>query len=84
MEKGVGGAPPLSGLVFPFPFAHEALQHLSGLPKHLSVMLDIAWYPPEHFRTPIPFVQYIDLHRRTIPELLMTSEITSGTPNYLR
>ncbi len=40
--------------------------------------------PPEHIRTPRPFVQYIDLHRRTIPELLMASGFTSGTPNYLR
>ena len=42
---GEGGAQPLSGLVFPLPLAHEALQHLSGPPKHLSVMLAIAWYP---------------------------------------
>ena len=36
---------------------------------------------PEQFRTPIPFVQYIDLHLRTTPELLVMSPISSGTPN---
>ena len=40
--------------------------------------------PPEQFRTPIPFVQYTDLHLRTIPELLVMSGISSGTPNNLR
>ena len=39
-----GGAQPLSGLVCPLPLAHEAPQHLSGLPKHLSVMLVITRY----------------------------------------
>ena len=38
---GVRGAQPLSGLVCPLPLAHEAPQHLPGLPKHLSVMLVI-------------------------------------------
>ena len=75
--KGAGAHHPLVGWFAPSPLAHEALQHLLGLPKHLSVLA-----PPEHFRTPIPFVQYIDLHRRTITELL--SGITSRTPNYLR
>ena len=41
---GEGGAQPLSGLVCPLPLAHEAPQHLSGLPKHLSVMLVITRY----------------------------------------
>ena len=39
------GNQPLVGWFAPSPLAHEALQHLSGLPKHLSVMLAIAWYP---------------------------------------
>jgi hypothetical protein len=43
--KVCGGAQPLSGLVCPLPLAHETLQHLPGPPKHLSVMLAIAWYP---------------------------------------
>ena len=42
---GEGGAQTLSGMVCSFPLAHEGPQHLSGLPKHLSVMLAIAWYP---------------------------------------
>ena len=41
---GEGGAQPLSGLVCPLPLAHEAPQHLPGLPKHLSVMLVITRY----------------------------------------
>ena len=44
MGIGEGGAQPLSGLVFTLPSAHEAPQHLSGLPKHLSVMLVITRY----------------------------------------
>ena len=43
--KGVGAHYPLVGWFSPSPLAHEAFQHLSGLPKHLSVMLAIAWYP---------------------------------------
>ena len=44
MGIGEGGTHPLSGLVFPLPLAHEAPQHLPGLPKHLSGMLVITWY----------------------------------------
>ena len=44
-ERVWGAHHPLVGWFAPSPLAHEALQHLSGLPKHLSVMLAIAWYP---------------------------------------
>ena len=81
---GEGGAQPLSGLVCPLPLAHEAPQHLSGLPKHLSVMLAIAWYLPELIRCPNNIVQYIDLYVSTISRLLVMSAISSGTPNNLR
>ena len=30
------------------------------------------------------FIQCIDIHRRTIPELLVMSGISSGTPNNLQ
>src|SRR3954464_9200697 len=43
-ERVWGAHQPLVGWFAPSPLAHEALQHLSGLPKHLSVMLAIAWY----------------------------------------
>ena len=42
---GEGGAQPLSGLVAPSPWPMKPPpQHLSGLPKHLSVMLVITRY----------------------------------------
>ena len=44
-ERVWGAHHPLVGWFSPSPLAHEALQHSSGLPKHLSVMLAIAWYP---------------------------------------
>ena len=44
-ERVWGAHHPLVGWFAPSPLAHEALQHLPGLPKHLSVMLAIAWYP---------------------------------------
>ena len=44
LGEGGGGAQPLSGLVCPLPLAHEAPQHLLGLPKYLSVMLAITQY----------------------------------------
>ena len=45
MRWGGRGAQPLSRSVCPLPLAHEALQHLPGPPKQLSVMLAIARYP---------------------------------------
>ena len=74
--------PPLSGLMCPLPLAHKAPQRLSGPPKPLTDKLVVTRYP-EQFRTPIPFVQYIYLHLRTILELLVTFGISSGTPNNL-
>ena len=44
-ERVWGAHHPLVGWFAPSPLAHDALQHLPGLPKHLSVMLAIAWYP---------------------------------------
>ena len=82
---GVGGKPALSGMVFPLPLAHEAPPPtLAGAPE---IPFGHAGYhpvPSEHFRTPKPFVQYINLHLRTIPGLLVTSGISSGTPNNIR
>ena len=81
---GEGGAQPLSGLACPLPLAHEAPQHLPGLPKHLSVMLVITRYLRNTPGLQKPFVQYINLYLQTIPELLITSGISSGTPNNIR
>ena len=39
---------------------------------------------PKHFRRPNPSILYINLYLRTIPELHVTSRISSGTPNNLR
>ena len=81
---GEGGAQPLSGLVFPLPLANEAPPTLAGAPEIPFGHAGHHPVPPEHFRTPKPFVQYITLHLRTIPEHLVTFEISSGTPNNLR
>ena len=43
-ERVWGAHHPLVGWFAPSPLAHEALQHLPGLPKHLSVMLVITRY----------------------------------------
>ena len=53
-ERVWGEHHPLVRWFAPSPLAHEALQHLSGLPKHLSVMLAIAWYPWNTFRLQYP------------------------------
>ena len=81
---GEGGAQPLSGLVCPFPFGPLGPPTLAGAPETPFGHAGHSLVPPEHFRTPIPFVQYINLHRRTIPELLVMSGISSGTPNNIR
>ena len=39
---------------------------------------------PELFRNPNNNFPYINLYLRTIPELLVTSGISSGTPNNIR
>ena len=41
-------------------------------------------YAPETFRCPHDNFPYINLYLRTLPELLVTSEISSGTPNNIR
>ena len=41
-------------------------------------------YAPETFRCPHDNFPYIKLHLQTIPELLVTSGISSGTPNNIR
>ena len=41
-------------------------------------------YAPETFRCPYDSFPYINLYLRTIPELLVMSEISSGTPNNIR
>ena len=76
---GEGGAQPLSGLVCPIPLAHGAPQHLSG---PLETPFGHAGHHPvplEQFQIPIPFVQYINLHLRTIPEFLVTSDLIRDT-----
>jgi hypothetical protein len=81
---GERGAQPLSGLVCPLPLAHEAPQHLPRPPETPFGHAGHHPVPPEQFRTPIPFVQYINLHLWTIPEFLVMSGISSGTLNNLR
>ena len=41
-------------------------------------------YAPKPFRCPNSIVLYINLHLRTISELLVMSMISSGTPNNIR
>ena len=41
-------------------------------------------YATETFRCPFNHFPYINLYLRTITELLVTSEISSGTPNNIR
>src|SRR3954466_6402537 len=41
-------------------------------------------YAPEPFRCPYDNFPYINLYLRAIPELLVTSGISSGTPNNIR
>ena len=40
--------------------------------------------PPEHFRCPNIIVQYINLYLSTILRFIVTSVISSGTPNNIR
>src|SRR3954464_5236945 len=70
---GGRGAQPLSGLVCPLPLAHKAPSTLAGTSE--TPFGHAGRHPvlPEQFRTPIPFVQYIDLHLRTTPEFLIAS-----------
>ena len=79
-----GGAPAHYGLV-PLPTsAHGALRDgwphpvdprdPSGGPGTIPVTPKLSRWPKLHFL-------YIILHLRTIPELLVTSRISSGTPN---
>ena len=83
---GEGGTQPLSGLVCPLPLAHEAPPPptLAGAPETPLCHAGHNPVPPEHFRTPKPFVQYINLHLRTIPGLLVTFGISFETPNNIR
>ena len=82
-----GGAPAHYGLV-PLPTsAHGALRDgwphpvdprdPSGGPGTIPVTPKLSRWPKLHFL-------YIILHLRTIPELLMTSRISSGTANNFR
>src|SRR3954470_11496025 len=41
-------------------------------------------YAPELFRCPYDNFPYINLYLRTVPELLVMSGISSGTPNNIR
>ena len=41
-------------------------------------------YDPETSRCPFDNFPYINLYLRTLPELLVTSRIPSGTPNNIR
>ena len=50
---------------------------LSVVPVQYQVTPKLSRWPKYHFR-------YIILHLRTITELLVTSEISSGTPNNIR
>ena len=78
-----GGAQPLEGCGVP-PCGPLGPELLPEPPKPLSGTPPISRCSPEHFRTPKPFILYINLRLRTIPETLVMSGISSGTPNNLR
>ena len=73
------GAPPLGPMCPPGwvgPSGWTPGTH-SSLPVHYRKYLKLFWNPNTTFL-------YINLYLRTIPELLMMSRISSGTPNILR
>ena len=84
---GVGGAPAHLGAG---PHPHLAQAAFRGWWPHpvdpgtLPVVPVRYRWCPEHFRWPNPHFLYIILYLRTIPELLVMSGISSGTPNDLR
>src|SRR6187399_387232 len=80
---GGGGAQPYEGCCVPplWPIRPETP---SGTPETPFGHPPISRCSPVHFRTPITLILYINLRPRTIPETLVTSGISSGTPNNLR
>ena len=87
-ERVWGAHHPLVGWFSPSPLAHEALQHLPGLPKHLSVMLAIAWYPQNTSRLQYPssnisiFTSGPFRSSLSRPDLIRDSEQPSVTTYY--
>ena len=80
---GEGAHNPLVGWFSPFPWPMKP-PTLAGAPEIPFGHAGHQAVPPEHFRTPKPFIQYINLHLRTIPGLLVTSGFSSETPNNIR
>ena len=82
-----GGAPAHQGLV-PLPLQPMGPSEIGGptrwTPGTLSVVPVQYRLPPKLSRWPKLVFLYINLHLRTIPELLVTSGISSGTPNNFR
>ena len=82
-----GGTPAYKGLV-PLPLKPMGPFGIGGptrwTPGTLSVVPVQYRLPPKLSRWPKLDFLYINLHLRTIPELLVTSGISSGTPNNFR
>ena len=83
----MGGAPAHQGLV-PFPLQSMGPSGIGGptrwTPGTLPVVPVQYRLPSKLSRWPKLDFLYINLHLRTIPELLVTSGISSGTPNNFR
>ena len=82
-----GGAPAHQGLV-PLPLQPMGPSGIGGptrwTPETFPADPVQYRYDPETFRCPFNNFPYIKLYLRTIPELLVTSGISSGTPNNIR
>ena len=83
----MGGAPAHQGLV-PLPLQPMGPSGIGGptrwTPGTLPVVPIQYQLPPKLSRWPKLDFLYTILHLRTIPELLVTSGISSGTPNNIR
>src|SRR3954470_17312446 len=82
-----GGAPSHFGRV-PFPLQPMSPSGRGGPSRWTLEAPPVApvqyRYAPELFRCLFDNFPYINLYLRTIPELLVTSRISSGTPNNIR
>ena len=79
-----GGAQPSRGWLLPHVFhvpPPGGVAPPGGTPGTLPVAPVQYRYAPEPFWRPYDNFPYINLYLRTIPELLVTSGISSGTPN---
>ena len=86
-EGAQGGAPAHQGLV-PLPLQHMGPSRMGGptrwTPGTLPVVPVQYQRPPKLSRWPKLDFLYTILHLRTILQLLLMSEISSGTPNNFR